>query len=321
MPELKKSSSRISPKSLSNLKVVVLCILTATTFWILNALNKDDYTTVVDFPIEFIYDSEKYVPVSPLPKSFQAEINGNGWDLLRKYFNINESPYPVELENPESNDFILTSDLKRSLTDFLSPTQLLSVLDDSLFFDIDRIITARLRPVLDSSSFTLAKNHKILSKIDFEPNQVTIRGPRSILDAFEGVFPIYLDEKRIENSLSKGVGLESPPEFEKLITIEEDEIKVSFEVVAFLEGNKRLPLKKENFPNSTSIENEDIPFMFYYLVDEREVTKLGEMEFEAIVNYSRRNKTDSTIEVQVKPIPNFLELIKIEPSSVRIKYD
>ena len=321
MPELKKSSPRISPKSLSNLKVVVLCILTATTFWILNALNKDDYTTVVDYPIEFIYDSEKYVPVSPLPKSFQAEINGNGWDLLRKYFNINESPYPIELENPESIDYILTSDLKRSLTDFLSPTQIISVLDDSLFFDINRIITARLRPILDSASYTLAKNHKILSKIEFEPNQVTLHGPRSILNDFDGVFPVYLDEKRIENSLSKTVELETPPELENLVSIEETEIELSFEVVAFLEGNKRLVLKKENFPKSVSIVDEEKIFMFYYLVDEREVSKLNEIEFEAVLNYSRRNKADSTIEVQVRPLPDFLELIKIEPASVRVQYD
>ena len=321
MPELKKSSTRISPKSLSNLKVVVLCILTATTFWILNALNKDDYTTVVDYPIEFIYDSEKYIPVSTLPKSFQAEINGNGWDLLRKYFNINESPYPIELEDPESIDYILTSDLKRSLTDFLSPTQLLSVLDDSLFFDIDRVITARLRPILDSASYTLSKNHKILSKIEFEPNQVTLRGPRSILNDFDGVFPVYLNEKRIENSLSKTVELEAPPELENLVSIEETEIEVSFEVVAFLEGNKRLVLKKENFPKSVSIVDEEKIFMFYYLVDEREVSKLNEIEFEAVLNYSRRNKADSTIEVQVSPLPDFLELIKIEPASVRVQYD
>lgn len=321
MPELKKSSRRISARKLSNLKVVVLCILAATTFWILNALNKDDYTTVVDYPVEFAYDSERFVPVSELPKSLQIEIYGNGWDLLRKYFNVNESPYSIELVDPEENDFLITSDLKRSLTDFLSPTQLISVLDDSLFFDIDRIITGRLRPELDSTSYTLAKNHRIISKIEFEPDQITLNGPRSVLESFQGTFPIFLDENRIDENLFKIVSIEVPGEVDKFISLEESEIEVKFEVVGFLEGNKRLQVVKENFPESTSVEKEEGIFMFYYLVDEREVGKLSDLEFEAVINYSRRNKADSTIEVQVKPLPDYLELIKVEPASVRIRYD
>jgi hypothetical protein len=95
LPEQKNSSWRISSKKLSNLKVVVLCILAATTFWILNALNKDNYNTIVDYPIQWEFDRENFMPVKPLPESVQIQISGNGWDLLRKYFNLNEPPFSI----------------------------------------------------------------------------------------------------------------------------------------------------------------------------------------------------------------------------------
>ncbi|MEP0713361.1 MAG: YbbR-like domain-containing protein, partial [Algoriphagus sp.] len=156
MPENKKSPKRISAKKLSNLKVVVLCIAAATTFWILNALNKDDYTTVVNFPVEISYDQSEFVAVTSLPKSLEVEISGNGWDLLRKYFNFNNTPYPIELSNPARTNYILTADLKRSLGEFLSPTQLVSVLRDTLKFDINKIKTNKVKPTLDSTSYSMA---------------------------------------------------------------------------------------------------------------------------------------------------------------------
>jgi len=108
LPDLKKSPWRISKRNLSNIKVVVLCIVAATTFWVLNALNKDNYSTIVDYPIQWKFDEENYVAVKALPKNIQIQITGNGWDLLRKYFNISSTPYSIQLDSPaEKNSYCL----------------------------------------------------------------------------------------------------------------------------------------------------------------------------------------------------------------------
>lgn len=321
MPETKKSSFRISPKKLSNLKVVVLCVSAATTFWILNALNKDDYTTVVDFPVEFVYDAERYMPVSNLPKSMQIEINGNGWDLLRKYFNVNESPFPINLDNPASEKEIQTSELKRSLTEFLSPTQLISILDDSLAYQIDRIQSARLRPYLDSTSYSLANNHRIMSKISFEPDQITLRGPSSILETFDGAFPVYLDESRLAESVQKEVELEIPRQFRDKLILQDEKVTVSFEVVNFLEGNQRLRPITRNFPDQASISDQEETIIFYYLLDSRKLEEFKALEFEALLDYTQRNREDSTIKITVNPKPDYLEVLRISPEKLKIRYE
>lgn len=321
MAETRKSSDRISPKKLSDLKVVVLCIAAATTFWILNALNKDDYNTVVDFPIALVYDQDQYIPVSKTPKNLEIEISGNGWDLLRKYFNINNHPYPVELTNPSTNNFLLTSDLKRSLGDFLSPTQLMSILEDSLKFDIDKIESIKMKPVLDSSSYSLAKNYRLNGQLNIEPKTITLKGPSSILKEMNGVFKVQLDEQRINKNIDKKVSVSIPEEYRDLITANEAELEVKFDVVEFLEGNKRLKIKKINFPRTVSLQNEEVVIMISYLVDERKVSDLKELEFEANLDYFKRNKSDSTLSVQVKPMPSYLEQVMVEPSIVKLKYE
>jgi len=321
LPETKKSSQRISPKKLSNLKVVVLCIAAATTFWILNALNKDDYNTIVDFPIEIVYDQNQFVAVAGLPKTLEIEISGNGWDLLRKYFNFNNDSYPIELSNPASQNYVLTANFKRSLGEFLSPTQLVSVLEDSLKYKIDKIKSIKVKPVLDSSSFSLGKNYRIIDQITFSPEEILLTGPSSILDSLTGSFPISLGENRINKSIDKQIPLTVPENLGNLVQIEQEEIRVKFEVIQFLEGNKRLQVRKINFPKSVTLADEDVSIMISYLVDERKSSELKDLEFEAVLDYYKRNKADSTITVQVRPLPDYLEQVVAQPAVLKLKYE
>jgi len=321
LTETKKSTKWISPKKLSDLKVVVLCIAAATTFWILNALNKDDYTTVVDYPVEFIFDRDNFIPIEKLPETIQVEIKGNGWDLLQKYFKLNTTPYSIPLRNPAERGYLLTSDLKRPLGEFLNPTQLVSVLDDSITYKIDEIQIRDIKPVLDTLSFSMAKNYRIVDEVKFSPNKLTIKGPSSILSELAKGYPLSLKDSRISKNIQEEVEVAIPTELSELISIEEKTVSIQFEVVAFLEGNKRLKLTKINFPRTVTLEDEEVSMMMYYLVDERNAPELKDMEFEAVLDYSRRNREDSTITIQVKPMPDFLEQVRVEPQLIKLKYE
>jgi len=321
LPDSHKSSKRISPQKLSNLKVVVLCIAAATTFWILNALNKDDYTTVVDYPIELSYNKEKYMAVEKEPDQIQIEIKGNGWDLLRKYFKLNTLPFPVSLENPAAKNFIRTTDLRRDLGEYLSPSTVISILDDSLKFKIDRIQILKVPVIVDSSSYTLAKNYRLLSSPQFDPAEISLTGPSSILKQFKSGIQIAINEQKIKSDLSKELVVKLPEEIEALVSSKEETVTVTLDVIAFLEGNKRLKIRKLNFPKSASLSNEEVSIIMDYLIDERSVEELKEMEFEAILNYSKRNRADSTITIEVRPMPKFLDQIRISPSIVKLRYE
>ncbi|MFZ9234644.1 MAG: CdaR family protein [Algoriphagus sp.] len=321
MPDSKKSPWRISKRKLSNLKVVVLCIAAATTFWVLNALNKDNYSTIVDYPIQWEYDQKNYVAVKPLPKSIQIQISGNGWDLLRKYFNISTNAYPILVNSPAEKNYLLTADLKRGLGEFITPTLLENILGDTIPYQIDRIVTKTLVPVLDSTGYTLEKNSFLEGKVTFNPNKLEITGPSSIVEAYEGKFPVVLNAKKISKNFSGKVSLELEEDLAKLVQLKPSEVQVDFSVITYLEGNKRLKVKKLNFPTNVKLSNEELIPVLSYLIQESDLPQLKDLEFEAILDYRNRNRADSTLQIQVRPNPGFLKEVKISPAQFKLKYE
>lgn len=301
--------------------MVVLCVAAATTFWVLNALNKDNYSTIVDYPIQWEYDQKNYIPVKSLPNNIQIEISGNGWDLLRKYFNISGAPYLIQLISPAEKKYVLTADLKRSLGEFITPTQLRNVIGDTIHYQIDRIVTKTFRPVLDTLGYSLDKNIALDGKVNFIPDQLEITGPSSVLEAFNGKYPVALNASKINSNFSGKIPLTVDESLAQLIQLKQKEIQVSFSVLTYLEGNKRLKIKKLNFPNTVSLTNEELVPVLNYLIEEANLPQLKDLKFEAILDYRKRNRADSTIQIEINPNPNFLKEVRISPPQIKLKYE
>lgn len=301
--------------------MVVLCVAAATTFWVLNALNKDNYSTIVDYPVQWEYDQKNYIPVKSLPNSIQIEISGNGWDLLRKYFNISGTPYLIQLNSPAEKKYLLSADLKRSLGEFITPTQLQNIIGDTIHYQIDRIVTKTFRPVLDTLGYSLDKNIVLDGKVNFIPDQLEITGPSSVLEAFDGKYPVALNASKINSNFSGKVPLTVEESLSKLVQLKQKEIQVSFSVLTYLEGNKRLKIKKLNFPNTVSLSNEELVPILTYLIEEANLPKLKDLEFEAILDYRKRNRADSTLQIEINPNPNFLKEVRISPPQIKLKYE
>lgn len=303
------------------MKVAALCFLAAATFWVLNALNKDDYNTVVDYPIAIVFDQTEFMPVEELPTRMKIEINGNGWDLLRKYFKINESPFLIEINNPSTKDYILTSELRRTLSENITPSVLVSMVTDTVKFNVDKVVTRKIKIELDTTSTTLAQNFRLGSAMSIDPRLIDITGPTSVLQELDGVLKVDLGEDKINKDFNKIIPLVLPSGYADFLTLQDESVQVKFEVYQMLEGNKRLKIKTMNFPKNVRLAQEPANIIMSYFIDERKVTELSKYEFEAVLNYNNRDKEDSTIFVEVRPKPKFLEKIKFEPEVLRLKYD
>ncbi|MCL6258673.1 YbbR-like domain-containing protein [Aquiflexum sp. TKW24L] len=321
MAKLKKLFTNLNPQKIANMKVAALCFLAAATFWVLNALNKGDYNTIVDYPIEIVFDETEFMPVEQLPNRMKIEINGNGWDLLRKYFKINESPFLIEINNPSTKDYILTSELRRTLADNLSPSALVSIVTDTVKFKIDKVVTRKVKIEADTTSATLASNARLGSDISIDPPFVDIKGPTSVLQELDGVLKVKLGEDKINKNFNKLIPLALPSAYTDFLTLEDESVQVKFEVFQMLEGNKRLKIKMLNFPKNVGLAQEPSNIIMSYFIDERKVAELSKYEFEAILNYNNRDKEDSTIFVELRPKASFLEKIKFEPEVLKLKYD
>jgi hypothetical protein len=319
--KLSKYLKKITRQKASNIKVVVLCVLAATTFWVLNALNKDNYNTIVNQPIEFYYDREEYRAVEELPSNIRIEIYGNGWDLLRKYFKFNVIPFPIELSDPSAQEYLLTSSFQRALAEQTSPTQLADILEDTLKIKINKIIEEKIKVVMDTSVNPLARKFRFASEIRVEPDSVTVKGPSSIIEKLQGRIIIDWEEENITENYSKSLALALPEDSQRFLELENKEVQVGFEVVEFLEGSRILDVRLLNFPSTVKLMNGDTTVIMEYLLDEREVDSLKTMELEAVLNYRNRNREDSTIMVRLNRVPVFLDSINFEPEQFKLIYE
>ena len=321
MAAFKKFIPTIGPRKIANLKVAALCFLAASTFWLLNALNKDNYVTVVDYPIEIVYDEENYMAVAEVPNKIKIEINGNGWDLLRKFFHIQDTPFIIEIQNPAAKKFILGSEITRDLAENISPTNLMAVLTDSIHFKIDKIISKKVTIKIDTTANTLAKNIRMISDIEVDPATIVIQGASSIHEQLGGNLNLGIPDEKINQNYDKILPINLPKSLEPFLSLNTENVRVSFKVVQLLEGNKRVKFKLLNFPKNVTLTQEISTVMMSYLIDERKVEDLKNIDFEAVLNYNNRNKEDSTINIQITPKPLFLENIKIEPETFKLKYE
>ncbi|MEX2513908.1 MAG: YbbR-like domain-containing protein [Cyclobacteriaceae bacterium] len=321
MSTLGKYFRKLRPERTSNLKVVVLCVITAATFWLLNALNKDNYNTVVNQPIYLSYDEVEYMAVEEVPNSIKIEVQGNGWDLLKRHLQIGVTPFIIQLEEPGTPPYLPAETFRSQLREHLSATQLVTVVEDTLHYKIDKVVSKKVEVLLDTTENVLAENHEFGPDININPPEVTVTGPISIIEEMEGKLFVSIGQKNISENFSKLLLLELDREKEKFLTLEEETVQVDFEVIAYLEGNKRLGLSKIYFPANVDIGVTDTTVMIFYLVDERRLDDFNEMELKAVLNYNNRDREDSTISVSLNPNPNYLKEITFNPEKYKLIYE
>ncbi|MEX0883347.1 MAG: YbbR-like domain-containing protein [Cyclobacteriaceae bacterium] len=301
--------------------MVVLCVVTAATFWLLNALNKDNYDTVINQPIYLSYDEGEYMAVEEVPKSIKISVQGNGWDLLKRHLQIGVTPFIIQLEEPGTPPYLVAETFRAELREHLSATQLVSVVEDTLHYQIDKVVSKKVEVLLDTTENILAENHEFGPNINIDPPEVTVTGPISIIEEMEGKLFVSLGQKNIRENFSKLLPLELDRKKEKFLSLEDETVQVEFEVIAFLEGSKRLGLNKIYFPANVDIEVEDTTVMLSYLVDERRLDDFNDMELEAVLNYNNRDREDSTITVSLNPNPDYLKGISFDPEKFKLIYE
>ena len=176
MSKLSEIARAIKPEGAYRYRVIVLCFLAASTFWFFNALN-EDYSATVRYPLEFIYDFEKYVAVDELPQDIQLNVSGLGWNLLRNNLGIKVTPIRVPLENPLEIKKISGSAMPVFLADQLNEFDLNFVITDTLNIHIDLRGDRLINVAIDCSLIDLENDYRIVSLLSISPDTIRLYGP------------------------------------------------------------------------------------------------------------------------------------------------
>ncbi len=229
----------------------------ALLLWIF-VVSNNDYSMVIDIPIEARNLSALKAHREEVPKYAQARLKGTGRDLFGLYLfkNFIEFKAVIDLEGiSKEYEFVLNDYFKNNPQKIVLPSKY------SIEF-IEIIYPSRIQislddmeekqvPILSNIKVMTEPGFMIIGEVHFEPNFITIAGPKEDLVLINHVKTQFDTLIGANNSLSGNINLQSKG---RLINFSEDQIHyyVNIEEISerIIAG---IPVNIINIPNNIRV--------------------------------------------------------------------
>lgn len=296
-----------------NLRVILLCILAATTFWFFNALN-ETYSASIDYPISFEFDRDEYVVMEELPEEIYINLQGIGWNLFRKSLGIRVSPLRIYLDNPAEVKTLPGSTLPAYISDQLEEFQLNYILTDSLKINVDRKVRRSYSIKVDSTAIELAPGYIIDSKIEYYPDSIFLIGPATILNNLGDTLLFKIPQNSIDSDYNEEVPITFTRD--ELIQKYPEAINVIFSVEEIIRMENEVTVKQNNFPPNTTLADSTITLTIEILQSDLEQLNLEDIE--VVADFRNFNSEDSTIIPRLWFYPGYIHQIELDTTKLRV---
>ena len=308
------------------MQVFLFCFLGATLLWFVNSLNKQ-HTETISFPLILDYDKTKYIPVEPLPKALVLNVKGNGWQIMKAYFNFKITPVKYTIRQPGglgSKSYILTSGLRRQILSSLEELKLEHIWTDTLYYSLDLKKEKDILLTVDSSDIRLAEGYQLSTPLSISHHKIRVSGPKKIIEKLPYLFKISLGKSGIKQDFKQQVPILFNHVNNDLLTINHPSILVSFGVAPFISRTHKFIIHPENFPKKSkfSLHKERRQVELTYAVRKEDAGKVRLTDFRIIADYKTFNPKDSTVALKISKRPAIIkeENIRI-PLKIKLDYN
>jgi hypothetical protein len=309
---LKKSFNAPSKKD-ERLKVVLICIVISTTFWFFSALNQDNYTSQIDYPIDWEFDQEDFMAVGELPEKVPIEVVGGGWDLMTRSFGFNMRPVTIQLDQPNSSGYIMTSQLRLELIRNLEPVSLSFLIQDSLRYNVQPIRKRTLALGVDQTSLDFDAAYR-LSTLQITPDSIEVFGPEELVNQMPDSFKLNVDLKGIDRDLIEDVSIPELPEY---IESTLSSTVVSIEVLAYLSVSEKVTIELVNFPRQ-ELTISPTEVVVEYQISETAFDATDSSRVTLLADYKKWNPQDSTIQLDIVRHKEMIENMQLSTEYIKV---
>lgn len=303
------------PLNKDNWKAVVLCMITAFIFWLFNALNKT-YTTHIDYPIHFQYNTDSLIAVSDLPRRIPLNVSGGGWNLLRKTLSVNPNPIFVNFDNPVNTQYITQYNLMPIASDHLEELTINFVGIDTLYIQIERKVRKKVKVKADTLNVELAQDYAINSPVDISPDSIELTGPESLINEYSDTLNLRIPDTDIDEDYNEEVSVAD--QLNDHIISSPNVVDVSFKVVRYIPVTEEFYIEKVNFPDNRSIELNREVVKANFKVPEPTKDQIDIFDFSVIADYNNLMLSDSTIELEAVRIPGYVRSFTLLENQVNV---
>lgn len=305
---------KLFPDDIKHWKVVVVSFLTATTFWFFNSLNKD-YTTTLDYPVQFEFNSDSLIAVKKLPQSIELDVSGGGWNLLRKTAIFRPQPLRIDATELPGISSLSWLELLPSIREQISDLNINQVLSDTLNIQIEPLAEKWLKPIVDSTAISLQANHRIISQINVQQDSVLIIGPQSYLDTLGKTFTITLPQQNIDETFNESIQVISSGQ---LLSSTPETIDVSFDVGRFNLVSLDVPLEKTNFPTDSAFVLAQETIRVEFIVEEAKQQTYSATDFVIMADFNMLRSSDSSVLAILTAYPLEALDVKLTPEIIKV---
>jgi len=305
------------PRTKHYWRIVVLCFVAASTFWLLNALNKS-YSTQTTYPIRFVYNQRQLVSIAPLPEEVYINVTGKGWKLLRKSLRLEVQPAEIYIRSLPRNNYLLGSALRPALVNSLDGLQLNFVVTDTIHFNFDARVTERIPLRLDPSRPLTDNQHVVIGPVHVTPDSVTFTGPSSLIDSLPNPFVLKLPEEQEALTGSSEISIPITYDYESLIQASVQEAKVAVTVKNLAQDERQVAPDLINVPEGLKLSVRPPLTMVRYQVLQDSLPLLNRNSFKVVLDYSKYNPKDSTVVPELVQKPRGTRGILMWPERFKV---
>jgi hypothetical protein len=221
------------PSGQNKVKTFFVCILAASFFWLMNVLNKDNYSIKLNYPLDIEYDNSAFVPMQPLPKRISVNVSGDGWTLLQKsWLNFNANPVVYKVNNPNEASFINSTTLTDQITELFPNLHVNYVIADTFELNFERKIRKIIPIRVDSAAINIRDGYVISSIINVSPSLISVDGPISLIRSYPDTIRVTVPTPKIQNNFDESLPIPLP--VSPLVEVSHRDVYISFEVAQYL---------------------------------------------------------------------------------------
>lgn len=300
----------------TNWKAVALCFITASIFWLFNALNKT-YSTSIRFPLHFEFDRSKFAPVGQLPQSLLINVKGTGWDLFRKYFGVKVPTLNIPIERPADTRKIVASTLPVRLASQMGTIQINHVVLDTIRLQIEPRIYRKFPLVVDTAALAFKTNMARISQVTITPDSVDLSGPVSIIHNTPDPIVLKLTDRKLSANFREEVEVDVP-ELE-YVQRNPPVVEVKFEVGEMVPATQIIRLDHDKLPWGYVAQQDSIKVSF--LVPQKYYGKFTASELYGTLppvpnDLLKRGETKAFIP-HVHGAPPYAEVVSVDTVTVK----
>lgn len=289
--------------------------MAASTFWLLNALNKS-YSTQITYPVEFVYNKDRLIPIKPLPEEATINVTGKGWKLLRKSLRFELQPAQIYIQSLPSNNYLLGSALRPALLNALDGLELNFVVTDTLFFNFNRKSTKTVALELDPKQRVAENRFAMVGQANIQPDSVTFTGPTSLLDSIPDPFILHLPNQLF----SAPASVEVPIEYDNKSLVKSDvgAAVVAVNIKPLMQEERQAIPEIVNVPWGRNVSVYPPSVLIRYQLLEDSMLLLNRDAFKVILNMATYNPQDTTVVPELVQKPAGTRNVTVWPDRVKV---